>query len=720
MYDTLVTGTSVGTVTLDSGSYGNYLTLTTTGIVRGTGTIGGAVSADASGVSLSNAGSIYGADAKMSVVLGYYLGPAARRIYTDRYVDYSVAQDGVSLAGAQFTNSGYIVGGTGPSAGSDGAGIYLISSTGLNEGVIEGGAAWGALIGYTVGSNGDAAPGGALVAGYFKNAGIVEGGEGRSGLSISPNRNAGSDGAQGGDGITMSGAAILDNTGLIEGGSGGQGNVGGTSASEQWISFGGGSGGIGGTGVYLNSGTVINTGRIAGGSGGAGGSGNGQAAGATGQEGTGVIIQNGLLINDGTIEGGNDAVSFTGSGTLQIDEGGVFDGVVQADSAARDMLVLAGDNGGTIWIGSQFLDFTNLDLAAATSWTIEGNLEALSTLTITGLSSTDTLELYGITAATLGYVSGNDLEINSGTNSVVLPIVGGLNGANLTVAPCFCPGTQIRTPRGEIRVEDLQIGDEVVTAFSGIQRIRWIGRRSYEGAVLTDNHLALPVCIKAGAIADNIPCRDLWVSPDHAIAEAGVLIPAWRLVNGRTIILAQNVKRVSYIHIEFDKHQIVFAENCATETFRDADCRDRFENASEYEHLYGRSQPVASCLPLAEGGFHLHNIQSRLASRAGLKIVELPPGPLHGNLDELGPEWVRGWAQDLSAPEQPVQLEVISRGTIIAKVLANSYRGDLRHAGLGSGCHAFHLRVPKSVDSVQFRRSVDGAILGNHVNQISR
>jgi hypothetical protein len=225
--------------------------------------------------------------------------------------------------------------------------------------------------------------------------------------------------------------------------------------------------------------------------------------------------------------------------------------------------------------------------------------------------------------------------------------------------------------------------------------------------------LALPVCLKAGSVAEGIPSRDLWVSPDHAICEGGVLIHARRLVNGVSIIQAEAVESVRYFHLEFDTHQIVFAENCPAESFVDAECRARFQNAAEFFALYGEGSGAnQQCLPRLHGGFHLHNIQRRLAARAGVAPCTLPPGPLRGNLDEAGPGRLHGWAQDEAAPDEPVLLDIFGRGVHLGRVLANEYRADLRAAGLGSGCHAFSLPLAQGFSGgLDIRRASDSAVL---------
>ena len=119
-------------------------------------------------------------------------------------------------------------------------------------------------------------------------------------------------------------------------------------------------------------------------------------------------------------------------------------------------------------------------------------------------------------------------------------------------------------------------GDRVATLHGEARPIKWIGRRSYDGRFVRGQPLMLPVSLKRGALEENVPARDLHVSPGHAICIDGVLVPAWLLVNGVSITQAASVDKVTYIHIELAAHEAIFADGCPAESFIDDDCRNQF------------------------------------------------------------------------------------------------------------------------------------------------
>jgi hypothetical protein len=187
--------------------------------------------------------------------------------------------------------------------------------------------------------------------------------------------------------------------------------------------------------------------------------------------------------------------------------------------------------------------------------------------------------------------------------------------------PCYCPGTRIRTIDGEKCVEMLEIGDEVTTA-SGVARpIKWIGRRSYGGRFIRGDKDILPICIHAGALDENVPKRDLWVSPHHAMYLDGILIEAKDLVNGASIVQAKHVEKVEYFHVELDTHDVIVAEGAPSETYLDDDNRLMFHNAQDYDARY-RNVAVAPghyCAPRLEDGYEVEAVRQRIAGRAGLR-----------------------------------------------------------------------------------------------------
>ncbi|MEZ5793498.1 Hint domain-containing protein [Albidovulum sp.] len=135
--------------------------------------------------------------------------------------------------------------------------------------------------------------------------------------------------------------------------------------------------------------------------------------------------------------------------------------------------------------------------------------------------------------------------------------------------PCFSGGTRILTPQGERAVEDLAVGDLVVTRDHGPQPVLWLGSRT----VPAEGDLA-PIRIAAGVHGNR---RDLIVSPQHRIVVAGweaelhygraeVLVAAKHLLDGARVTRLPGGE-VTYYHVMFDRHEVIFAEGAATESF---------------------------------------------------------------------------------------------------------------------------------------------------------
>jgi Hint domain len=119
--------------------------------------------------------------------------------------------------------------------------------------------------------------------------------------------------------------------------------------------------------------------------------------------------------------------------------------------------------------------------------------------------------------------------IAAGAASV--PLVG-LAGKSASAGPsaprpsvhCLLKGTMISTPSGDRLVQELQIGDEVLT-LCGRKIIKWVGPNKFtaeEGHAWRDS--VMPIRVKRSAIDDQIRCRDLYLSSGHYMFLNEVLI----------------------------------------------------------------------------------------------------------------------------------------------------------------------------------------------------
>ena len=289
----------------------------------------------------------------------------------------------------------------------------------------------------------------------------------------------------------------------------------------------------------------------------------------------------GDLIDDAVvtpIEAGNDTIlGGLGNDTI-LGQGGedVIDGGAGSDEmdGGEGSDTLTSGGGDDLAIGGQASDLFNF--SGGGNHTIVGGEDAdgsdIDVLDLTGLDR----NLYTLTEgpdAEAGTIEFRDADGNVTGTTTYSEIE--------EVIICFTPGTRIATKRGEVLIQQLKVGDAVLTRDNGPQELRWIGRRNLHRAELACNTNYFPVLIRAGALGDGMPQRDMLVSPNHRMlvtsevaemmfGEREVLVAAKHLTGLNGVDVAPTDK-VSYIHMMFDNHEVVLADGVWAESFQPGD-----------------------------------------------------------------------------------------------------------------------------------------------------
>jgi len=383
-----------GGVGFEGGAGGAGISVSSAGTVVNTGTIAGGDGGfdkksrvDGNG----GVGAVVAAQSRLTndgLITGGY---GTRSVY---YNAGGYGGAGASLkSGALLINHGTVAGGQGGFANVGGSGVVLLGQGTLrNYGEIT--SSDGAA-GVVLRSSGLVANYGTITGGVGSNVNAGRGGDGldaAAGLRLlntgSIMAGAGVDGGHAADGVSVSGIGSIENTGYISG------------------SVGGGQGqfydqGTGGVGIYLEGGTLFNSGTIAGG-----------------------IDAFGSM--QGTL---CDAVEFGSlAATLIIAPGAVFDGSVVAPGTSLDVIELTGssaDIGTLSGLGSEFTGFETLDVDAGASWAISGKIFDL------------------LNDGQVNILSGTDLDITGGVIGSSTGIFELTDNATLDIASLWGSTTQI-------------------------------------------------------------------------------------------------------------------------------------------------------------------------------------------------------------------------------------------------------------------------------------
>ncbi len=408
-----------------------------------------------------------------------------------------------------------------------------------------------------------------------------------------------------------------------------------------------------GIGIGLSAGGVVTNGALA------------STAALISGTGYGVLISGGnaAVTNFATITGGYDAVHLDKGGTI-IEAGKIVGGSNAAIAfgtsggygGSNNLLVL--ENGfqinGAI-TASGTANAVELLGSATNAVTAKYNALGLSgfqTISFAPgagnhatLAITNDASLPGTIAGFIGHHDtidlttlsdhGNDATANLNTLTNVLTVTGDNGSVKLhldsedytgvtwmaqsdssggtEVTPlCFCAGTSIATPNGEVLVERLRAGDQVLTSTGAARSISWIGT----GRVLATRgrrNSATPVIVRKHALATNVPHRDLHVTKGHSLYLDGVLVPVEFLINHRSILWDDHAQEVALYHVELETHDVLLANGAPAESYRDDGNRWLFRNAN-----IGWDQPPRQpCTQVLTGGPIVDALWMRLLERTG-------------------------------------------------------------------------------------------------------
>ncbi|WP_170429802.1 Hint domain-containing protein [Ruegeria arenilitoris] len=292
-----------------------------------------------------------------------------------------------------------------------------------------------------------------------------------------------------------------------------------------------------------------------------------------------------------TSPGGGFVIDFTSldnSFALQINGVNLF---VGGPGGAPNELQfqIPGTSGQTV----RFADGDRYEVDTPAVWQL-GNTDPDAPVVRLVVNPDGTIELYGIKTNNgplepLELFSG--LTVNSaaiaaawndtGTNRILLTQsqTGPTNASGeFEDVLCFGAGTLIETDAGAVPVEDLQVGDQVMTHDHGLKPLRWIGSCRLSNAELEAEPRLRPIRISANALGAGHPKQDLIVSQQHRILVSSavaqrmfdhqdVLIPAKKLLSLNGIdIVTDTPNGVGYYHLLFDNHELVWSNGALTES----------------------------------------------------------------------------------------------------------------------------------------------------------
>jgi hypothetical protein len=390
-----------------------------------------------------------------------------------------------------------------------------------------------------------------------------------------------------------------------------------------------------------------------------------------------IVVSSGGTLSNISVGAGGVISALSGStevGTV-VFSGGVLDEANAGSNVTSPVTVFAGAD----------IEFAFVPVSTATNPT-----------TVTSVTSGGN-EILTVTNVTAG--RSQSITI-SGTPSVSYQTVAGKAGVVFTSPTCYGVGTEILTERGSVAIETIKPGDKIVVrrdGQDGLEPVTWVGSSTIDMRRHAHPELVAPIRIKASALAENTPVRDLVVSPEHCLILAGRCVPAKLLVNGGSIAREYRAEAFQYYHLELEKHGILIAEGAEAESYLDTGNRASFDTADMPRMLHPGFEVNATserwntdaCAPLASVEDEVAPIWQQLADRSAMLGYALPvpvmvEGPdLHIVADgqRIQPVSDRDSRYVFAVPAGAKSVSLVSRFCIPADKMVSGLR-DTRRLGV--------------------------------------
>ncbi|QDH25188.1 hypothetical protein D5366_08165 [Neokomagataea tanensis] len=287
---------------------------------------------------------------------------------------------------------------------------------------------------------------------------------------------------------------------------------------------------------------------------------------------SGAVISSGAFIQD--FSGGLDVGAVVMNGAeLSIQNGATASNTTVSSGGILTIHASSTITGLNITSGS-LLTFASYTNQPGYSATVVG-----STLRV--MSAGKIVQQVGL--STTAY-DGHSFNISTSANQY--------DSGDVQVVVCYLLGTEIATALGHKTVENLVAGDKVLVRRGDElveEEISWVGHKTVHVSEGQDERY--PVRIKANAFAENVPSKDLLVTPEHCLYIDGKFVPARMLVNDHSITIDRSASTFEVYHVELAQHGVLVANGLEAESYLDTGNRSTFKQDGDVAVLFkGRAK----------------------------------------------------------------------------------------------------------------------------------